>query len=59
MCMDSLRITTGWLTIDIFSICLLLLVIYIFIFLGIEAFALGGTFGSIINSLIPIGIFVK
>ena len=28
---------------------------FVFVFLGIRAFALGGTFGAIINSIIPIG----
>ena len=35
----------------------LLLILFAFIFVGITAFAIGGTFGSIINSLFPIGIF--
>lgn len=38
-----------WLT-------LLLLILFAFIFVGIAAFAVGGTFGSIINSLFPIGL---
>ena len=36
--------------------------LFIFIFLGIQAFALGGTLGSIINSILPIaagGIVIK
>lgn len=35
----------------------LLLILFAFIFVGIAAFAIGGTFGSIINSLFPIGYF--
>ena len=38
-----------WLT-------LLLLILFAFIFVGIAAFTVGGTFGSIINSLFPIGL---
>lgn len=38
-----------WLT-------LLLLILFAFIFVGIAAFAVGGTFGSIINSMFPIGL---
>ena len=38
-----------WLT-------LLLLILFAFIFIGIAAFAVGGTFGSIINSVFPIGL---
>ena len=33
----------------------LLMILFAFIFVGIAAFAIGGTFGSIINSLFPIG----
>ena len=39
----------------IFILCFILISLFIFIFLGIEAFALGGTLGSIINSFIPMG----
>ena len=38
-----------WLT-------LLLLILFAFIFVGIAAFAIGGTFGSIINSMFPVGM---
>ena len=37
----------------------LLLILFAFIFVGIAAFAIGGTFGSIINSLFPIGNILK
>lgn len=33
-----------------------LLIMLLFIFVGIQAFALGGAMGAIINSLIPMGI---
>ena len=36
---------------------LVLIILFIFIFLGIKAFSIGGTFGSIINSIIPAGFF--
>ena len=35
----------------------LLLILFAFIFVGIAGFAVGGTFGSIINSMFPIGNF--
>lgn len=31
-----------------------LLLTFVFLFLGIQAFSIGGTFGSIINSILPI-----
>ena len=31
----------------------MLLLVMVFILLGVKAFALGGTFGAVINSLIP------
>jgi len=31
------------------------MIIFVFIFVGINAFAIPGTFGSIINSMFPIG----
>ena len=39
----------------IFSVLLLVLVLlFVFIFLGVQAFAIGGTFGSIVNAILPI-----
>ena len=35
------------------SLIIILVLLFAFIFLGINAFSLGGTFGSIINSMIP------
>lgn len=35
---------------------LILTILIFFIYFGIKAFAIGGGFGAIINSLIPIGI---
>jgi hypothetical protein len=37
------------------GLIVLLLLIFLFIFFGIRSFALGGTFGSIINSFFPAG----
>ena len=35
------------------TLLLILLMLFMFIFLGIAAFALGGTFGTVINSMMP------
>ena len=50
------------LTFAIIYLGLVLIILLIFIFLGIKAFSIGGTFGSIINSIIPAGsllFFIK
>ena len=56
MSLETLGISSGLLTIALITLSIVLLLLFVFIFLGIEAFALGGTFGAIINSFIPIGI---
>lgn len=50
-----LGITPEILTGVLIRLTILLLLLFVFIFLGIKAFAVGGTFGSIINSLFPMG----
>ncbi len=59
MSLDSLGISPGVLTIALIYIAIILMLFMCFIFLGIKSFALGGTFGSVINSLMPIGIILK
>ncbi len=34
---------------------IILVLLFVFIFLGISAFSMGGTFGSIVNSMLPVG----
>jgi hypothetical protein len=36
-----------------------LLVIFAFIFIGISAFSIGGSFGSVVNSAVKNSIFLK
>ena len=43
------------LTFGIIYLGIILILLLFFIFLGIKAFSIGGTFGSIINSIIPTG----
>ena len=39
----------------IFSVLLfVLLLLFMFIFFGVQAFAIGGTFGSVVNAILPI-----
>ena len=55
MSLDFLGISSGLLTIMLIIIAIIMILTFVFVFLGIRAFALGGTFGAIINSFIPIG----
>lgn len=47
------------MTLAIINLCVILVLLFAFIFVGIEAFALGGAMGSIINSILPMGKFIK
>jgi hypothetical protein len=58
MALQFLRISPAILTMWLFILAFLLFLILTFIFLGIKAFALGGTFGAVINSLIPLCMWV-
>lgn len=51
--MSMLGITPEILTAILIRLIILLLLIFVFIFLGISSFALGGTFGAVVNSLFP------
>ena len=51
--LQQLGITPEILTAIFIKLVILLILIFIFIFLGIKAFAIGGTFGAIINSIFP------
>ena len=53
--LQLLGITPEILTAIFIRLIVLLILVFIFVFLGISAFAIGGTFGSIINSLFPAG----
>jgi len=55
--LEYLGINSELLTLILIWLIILLLIIFAFIFVGIEAFALGGSFGAVINSLFPIGFF--
>jgi hypothetical protein len=51
--LNLLGLSTNQLILLFIGLVIILLLLFTFIFLGISAFALGGTFGSIINSLMP------
>ncbi len=57
MTLETMGITQELLIIILIWLTILLLLIFAFIFVGIQAFAIGGTFGAIINSMFPIGFF--
>ena len=48
-----LRISPVELIILLSTLTIVLLLLFVFIFLGISAFALGGSFGTVINSMMP------
>lgn len=55
MSLEALGISKELLIFGIIYLAVILLLIFVFIFLGIQAFALGGGFGSVINSLMAMG----
>jgi hypothetical protein len=54
MSLERLGISPALLAIALTRLIIIVLLLFTFIFLGISAFAVGGTFGSIINSIIPL-----
>ncbi len=50
-----LGISTNQLIFLFVVLSIVLILLFVFIFLGIAAFSMGGTFGSVINSILPIG----
>ncbi|KAL4474825.1 hypothetical protein ABPG74_001521 [Tetrahymena malaccensis] len=54
MSLEKLGISPALLALQLGFLVVILIGLFIFIFLGINAFTVGGTFGSIINSIIPI-----
>ena len=54
-----LGISKGLMVLAIINLSIILVLLFAFIFVGIEAFALGGAMGSIINSIIPMGNLKK
>ena len=53
--LQMLGITPEILAFVFIQLVFLLLLIFVFVFIGIKAFALGGTFGSIVNSIFSAG----
>jgi len=51
--MDDLGIAPETLYMYLATLLVLLALIFVFIFLGIKSFTTGGSFGAVINSLLP------
>jgi len=51
--MEMMGITEEKLAVLLIFLIVLLVLMFVFIFVGITAFALGGTFGAVVNSLFP------
>lgn len=58
MALEFLGISPALLTVSLIFLAIILVLVFTFIFLGIQAFAMGGTFGAIINSLMPMGNYI-
>ena len=54
--LENLGITKEIMTFGLIWLVTIIMFLFGFIFVGISAFALPGTFGSIVNSAFPIGI---
>ena len=55
MTLEALGISKSMLIVALVSLIIILLLLFVFIFLGIQGFAVGSSFGSVINSLLPMG----
>eukprot|EP00928_Gymnodinium_smaydae_P070741 TRINITY_DN54513_c0_g1_i1.p1 TRINITY_DN54513_c0_g1~~TRINITY_DN54513_c0_g1_i1.p1 ORF type:complete len:357 (+),score=80.87 TRINITY_DN54513_c0_g1_i1:1035-2105(+) len=53
--LEALGLGTTQLVIMLVYLVIILILFFVFIFLGIKALALGGSFGAVINSLLPVG----
>eukprot|EP01017_Pseudomicrothorax_dubius_P036777 TRINITY_DN5298_c0_g1_i3.p1 TRINITY_DN5298_c0_g1~~TRINITY_DN5298_c0_g1_i3.p1 ORF type:complete len:314 (+),score=36.93 TRINITY_DN5298_c0_g1_i3:1-942(+) len=56
MSLEDIGIDIGWLSVTLIYLLGLLLILFVFIYFGIQAFSLGGVFGAVINSIIPAGV---
>ena len=56
--LEYLGISKTMLIFAIIYLGIIIILLFIFIFLGIKAFSIGGTIGSIINSIIPVGFYL-
>jgi ABC-type multidrug transport system fused ATPase/permease subunit len=55
MTLEAMGISMSTLVGLLTMLVILLVLLFAFIFVGIEAFAIGGSFGAVINSVIPAG----
>ena len=55
MSLEALGISKEILIFGVIVLSIILLLTFLFIFLGINAFALGGSFGAVINSILAMG----
>lgn len=55
MTLEALGISKSMLMVALVSLIIILFLLFVFIFLGIQGFAVGSSFGSVVNSLIPMG----
>lgn len=53
--LETLGVTKEILTFALIYLIVLIIILFAFIFVGIAAFAVPGTFGSVVNSIFPMG----
>jgi hypothetical protein len=53
MTLEALGISKSLLIVALVSLIIILFLVFVFIFLGIQGFAVGSSFGSVVNSLLP------
>jgi hypothetical protein len=56
--LNILGLSTNKLILFFLGLTFLLILLFVFIFLGIEACSLGGTFESLVSSCLPLGRFL-
>jgi hypothetical protein len=54
--LEAIGLTKEILSFGLIGLTTLLLIVFAFIFVGISAFSIPGTFGSVVNSIFPVGI---
>ena len=57
--LEMLGLSTNRLIILLVGLVLLLGLIFLFVLMGVKAFTVGGTFNSIVNSILPCGKLYK
>lgn len=52
--LDTLGLSLGKIVLAVSGIAFVMILLLAFIFVGISAFSIGGSFGAVVNSIIPV-----